>query len=217
MKGPVISAIKKPSISLVLMSGRCGRKCFSSTCAGRVVAADLVAQVSYPSIDVSLKDGFAVKSTDVVFAKRSSPVCLKVAGSAFAGVKYEGHVENGSAVKIYSGASIPDGADAVVAGEFCEEISPGEVSVKADVGTGRNIMRAGVEVEAGTTIVSIGERLLPGHLGLAAAAGIKQVMVYRRPRVAIISISDEVVVRRKPCRPAFSGVFAFSLVLFTLM
>jgi len=78
-------------------------------------------------------------------------------------------------------------------------------------------MRAGVEVEAGTTIVRMGERLLPGHLGLAAAAGIKQVMVYRRPRVAIISISDEVVVRRKPCRPAFSGVFAFSLVLFTLM
>lgn len=61
---------------------------FLDLCAGRVVAADLVAQVSYPSIDVSLKDGFAVKSTDVVFAKRSSPVCLKVAGSAFAGVKY---------------------------------------------------------------------------------------------------------------------------------
>jgi molybdopterin molybdotransferase len=54
-------------------------------------------------------------------------------------------------------------------------------------------MRAGVEVEAGTTIVRMGERLLPGHLGLAAAAGIKQVMVYRRPRVAIISIGDEVV------------------------
>jgi molybdopterin molybdotransferase len=162
-------------------------------CASRLVAADLVAQVSYPSIDVSLKDGFAVKSTNAVSAKRSSPVCLKVAGSAFAGVKYEGHVENGSAVKICSGAAIPDGADAVVAGEFCEEMSPGEVSIKVDAGTGRNIMRAGVEVEAGTTIVRIGERLLPGHLGLAAAAGIKQVMVYRRPRVAIISIGDEVV------------------------
>ncbi len=53
---------------------------FLDLCAGRVVAADLVVQVSYPSIDVSLKDGFAVKSTDVVFAKRSSPACLKVAG-----------------------------------------------------------------------------------------------------------------------------------------
>ena len=89
-----------------------------------------MAQVSYPSIGVSLKDGFAVKSTDVVFAKRSSPVCLKVAGSAFAGVKYEGYVENGRAVEICSGASIPDGADAVVAGEFCEEMSSGEVFIK---------------------------------------------------------------------------------------
>src|SRR5674476_1456920 len=112
---------------------------FLDLCAGRVVAADLVAQVSYPSIDVSLKDGFAVKSTDVVFAKRSSPVCLKVAGSAFAGVKYEGYVENGRAVEICSGASIPDGADAVVAGEFCEEMSVSYTHLRAHE-TGRNLV-----------------------------------------------------------------------------
>ncbi|MEN6319836.1 MAG: molybdopterin molybdotransferase MoeA [Syntrophaceae bacterium] len=162
-------------------------------CVCRVAAADLVATVSYPSVDVSLKDGFAVKSTDVVFADRRKPVCLKVAGSVFAGFKYEGHMDDGGAVKVCSGSPIPDGADAVVSGEFCEEVLPGEVFIKADAGPGRNILRAGAEVEAGSAIIRKGERLLPGCLGLAAAAGISQVRVYRWPRVAIISIGDEVV------------------------
>jgi molybdopterin molybdotransferase len=162
-------------------------------CVYRVVTADLVALVSYPSVDVSLKDGFAVKSKDVAYADRRKPMSLKVAGSVFAGVKYEGQVQEGSAVKICSGAPIPDGADAVVSGEFCEEASPGEVFIKADAGPGRNILRAGGEVEAGAAIVRRGERLLPGYLGLAAAAGLSQVKVYRRPRVAIIGVGDEVV------------------------
>jgi len=162
-------------------------------CVGRVVAADLEALVSYPSVDVSLKDGFAVKSTDVVYAARHKPVCLKVAGSVFAGAKYEGQVKHGGAVKICSGSPIPDGADAVVSGEFCEEVSPGEVLIKADAGPGRNILCTGVEVEAGATILRRGEKVSPGKLGLAAAAGINKVRVHRRPCVAIISVGDEVV------------------------
>lgn len=143
-------------------------------CVFRVAAADLVATVSYPSVDVSLKDGFAVKSTDVVFADRRKPVCLKVAGSVFAGVKYEGHVEDGGAVKVCSGSLIPDGADAVVSGEFCEEMSLKEVFIKADAGPGRNILRAGAEVEAGSVIIRKGERLLPGCLGLAGGSRYQQ-------------------------------------------
>ncbi len=166
---------------------------FLDRCAGRIVAASLVAKVSYPSVDVSLKDGFAVKSGDVVEADRQKPVRLKVAGFAFAGGAYDGHVNGGDAVKICSGAPVPDGADAVVAGEFCEEKSPDEVLINADAGPGRNIMRAGVEVNAGAVIAPQGERLSPGYLGLAAAAGIHEVKVYRRPRVAIVSIGDEVV------------------------
>ena len=162
-------------------------------CVSRVVAADLVARVSYPSVDVSLKDGFAVKSVDIVYADKRKPVRLKVAGVAFAGVKYDGQVKDGSTVKICSGAAIPNGADAVVSGEFCEEVSPEEVAIKADAGPGRNILRAGVEVESGAAIARKGERLLPGKLGLAAAAGISRAIVHRRPRVAIISIGDEVV------------------------
>ena len=160
---------------------------------GRIAAGDVVAQVSYPSTDVSLKDGFAVKSVDVAAASRRTPVLLKVAGSVFAGSKFDGRVKRGSAVKVCSGAPIPPGVDAVVSGEFCDEVPPEQVSVKADAAPGRNILRAGGEVKAGATIVSKGGRLLPGYLGLAAAAGINRVSVYRRPRVAVVGVGDEVV------------------------
>jgi molybdopterin molybdotransferase len=159
----------------------------------RVAAEELAALISYPSQDVSLKDGYAVKSADVSPAKMHKPVRLKVVGSVFAGKKYEGRVKNGLAVKICSGAPVPDGAEAVVSGEFCEEISTDEVDVKADAGPGRNILRAGGEVQAGDIIARKGEKLLPALLGLAAAAGIRKIRVYRRPRVALIGIGDEVV------------------------
>jgi molybdopterin molybdotransferase len=160
---------------------------------GRIAAAAVVARVSYPSTDVSLKDGFAVKSVDVAAASMRNPVFLRVTGSVFAGSRFDGEVVRGGAVRICSGAPIPRGADAVVSGEFCGEVSAGEVSVKADAEPGRNILRAGGEVKAGATIVSQGGRLLPGYLGLAAAAGINRVSVYRRPVVAVVGVGDEVV------------------------
>jgi molybdopterin molybdotransferase len=162
-------------------------------CVGRVVSADVAAKVSYPSIDVSLKDGFAVRSSDVAHAEKSNPVCLNVVGSSFAGVPFGGWIREGEAIKLCSGSPIPDGADAVVSGEFCEEVSSGDVVIRADAGPGRNILRAGVDVAAGLTIIRRGERITPGHLGLAAAAGISAIRVHRRPRAAIISVGDEVV------------------------
>jgi len=161
--------------------------------AGRIAAEDIVAEVSYPSTDVSLKDGFAVKSADVENASVREPVRLRVTGSVYAGLKREGEVKIGKAIKVCSGATIPRGADAVVSGELCEEISPDEVLVRADAGKGRNILRTGGEVKAGATIVRKGERLLPGYLGLAAAAGINKVSVFRRPEVAVVGVGDEVV------------------------
>jgi molybdopterin molybdotransferase len=164
-----------------------------SLSAGRIAAEDIVAAVSYPSSDVSLKDGFAVKSADVKNASMRQPVRLKVTGSLYAGSKHEGEVKRGKAIKVCSGATIPRGADAVVSGELCEEISPDEVLVRADAGKRRNILRTGGEVKAGATIVKKGERLLPGYLGLAAAAGINKVGVFRRPVIAVVGVGDEVV------------------------
>ncbi|MDQ5988666.1 MAG: Molybdopterin molybdenumtransferase [Syntrophus sp. SKADARSKE-3] len=179
----IVAARAKPVGSVELPVG---------LCAGRVAAADLIAKLSYPSVAVSLKDGYAVRSADVAHAGRQSPVCLAVDGAAFAGVAYAGKVREGGSVKICSGAPIPGGSDAVVSGEFCEE-APGAVLVRADAGAGRNILAAGSEVKAGAVIARKGERISPGTLGLAAAAGISNIPVHRPPRVAIVSIGDEVV------------------------
>jgi len=160
---------------------------------GRVAAQDITAVVSYPSVDVSLKDGFAVISDDVDRASAQEPVCLKRIGSVFAGSAFEGEVISGETVKICSGAGIPRGAEAVVSGEFCEENPGGDVYIKADAEKGRNVLCAGSEVKAGATIVREGEVLCPGCLGLMGAAGVSRITVYRRPEIAIIGIGDEVV------------------------
>jgi molybdopterin molybdotransferase len=169
-----------------------------------------VAKISYPSNDVSLKDGFAIISGDIEKASEENPVRLEVIGSVYAGSKFGGEVKNGTAVKICSGAPIPRGAEAVVSIELCEEASPGEVLVKADSDRGRNILMAGKEVTAGAIIVRQGERLLPGFLGLAAAAGIHEVKVYRRPRVAIVGVGDEVVAPGENLNPG--QLYASNLV-----
>jgi molybdopterin molybdotransferase len=163
------------------------------SCVGRVVSEDLVALISYPSADVSLKDGFAVRSEEVSAASLHQPVCLRVIGSVFAGSGFEGEVKRGSAVKICSGAPIPQGLDAVVSEEFCREASAGEVWICADAEPGRNVLRPGGEITAGSTITRRGEVLRPGCLGLAAAAGISRVRTYPRPRAALIGVGDEVI------------------------
>jgi molybdopterin molybdotransferase len=159
---------------------------------GRVSAEDVTARISNPSGDVSLKDGFAVKSQDIAEASPEKAVRLRIIGHSFAGSGFEGEVRHGTAVSICSGSPIPVGADAVVSGEFCEE-EASEVRVRADAGPGRNILRAGEDIEAGSIIVGKDGVLLPGLLGLAAAGGSGNIKVYRRPRVALMAIGDEVV------------------------
>ena len=179
------------------------------TCAGRIVAEDLVALVDNPSSDVSLKDGFAVKSEDIAQASAQHPVRLPVIGSVFAGAVFQGKVARGAAVKICSGSPIPRGADAVVAEEFCQEVAS-EVVVKANAEPGRNILRAGEEIKAGAIVIEKGKSLLPGYLGLAAVGGISRAMVYRRPKVAVIAIGDEVVAPGRKLRPG--QLYASNLV-----
>jgi molybdopterin molybdotransferase len=180
-----------------------------SLSANRIAAKDAIARVSYPSMDISLKDGYAVISADVSMASRQRPIALKLAGSVFAGSIYHGTLRLGQAVKICSGAPIPLGAEAVVAGEFCEATGE-EIHVMADAGIGRNILAQGSEVKAGAIIVSEGGVFLPGIMGLAAAAGIHEVYVYRRAKAGIVGIGDEIVSPGEIIRPG--QVYASNLV-----
>ena len=162
------------------------------SCTGRIAAEEVKALISNPSNDVSLKDGFAVKSQDVAVASSEQPACLKIIGSVFAGSQFEGEVTQDNAVKICSGSPIPRGADTVVSDEFCDE-KGAEVYIRTNAEPARNILRAGEEVKAGSVVIEKGTTLLPGYLGLAAAAGINRIKVYRKPKIAVIAIGDEVV------------------------
>ncbi len=158
----------------------------------RVAAEDSIALVDCPLTDISLKDGFAVISADIARASSEKPVLLQVIGAAYAGTEFTGNVKPGQAVKVCSGAPIPAGADAVIASEFCEEISGQGLHVCADSSEGRNILRSGEEVEKGSVIFHTGDYISPGLTGLGAAGGITAVRICRRPKVAIIAIGDEI-------------------------
>ncbi|MHC4221799.1 MAG: molybdopterin molybdotransferase MoeA, partial [Planctomycetota bacterium] len=113
-------------------------------------------------------------------------------GSVFAGSQKDKSVVMGTAVKIMTGAKIPQGADAVIPSEFTKEIDD-EVLCYRDVGVGRNILRKGHDVKKGDCVALPGEILMPAKAGFISAGGISSVRVHPLPRVGIIAIGDEVV------------------------
>lgn len=168
-----------------------------SECQDRVAACDLDALVDSPSVDASLKDGFAVCSRDVEGASSASPVTLRLLGTAAAGTPFAGSMRSACAVRILTGGKIPCGADAVVAGEFATIDGDG-VIVTNHSEAGRNVFPRGRDVTRGERLVVRGTRLSPGLVGILAAAGHSDVSVYRRPRVAMIATGDEVVMPGRP-------------------
>ncbi len=163
----------------------------------RIVAADIRARVNSPSINGSLKDGYAVLSEDISSASPDNPVRLHLVGEVAAGGTCGITIGSGDCIRILTGARLPKGADAVVAEEFTL-VEGQEVIVKADAAPGRNILPRGSDVSEGEQIVRKGSRLTPGYLGLAAAAGIDDLEVVKKPRVAIVATGDEVVAPGKP-------------------
>jgi molybdopterin molybdotransferase len=167
---------------------------------GRITAEDFFARVDAPSLDVSLKDGYAVISADIDAASPAYPISLSLAGSIAAGGDWQGSVLPGKAVRILSGAPLPDGADAVVSEEFTQT-RPGGIQVVNNADPGRNILSRGADIQAGKLLVREGERLSPPVIGLLAAAGFIEVSVFRCPRVAILATGDEVLAPGQPLVP----------------
>jgi molybdopterin molybdotransferase len=133
-------------------------------------------------------DGFAVRAEDV----DSAPVDLTVLEDVPAGRVATQPVVGGTAIKIMTGAPIPEGADAVVRVEDTSQ-SGDIVTIKVGVLRGTSVRSAGGDVEAGTEVITTGIRLTPAHIGVLANLGIAQVAVHRRPRVALASTGDELV------------------------
>ncbi len=164
---------------------------------GRVLAREVSARTDSPSADVSLKDGYAVRSEDTVRASRKSPTRLRVLGSRFAGERGETRIRPEGCVKITSGAILPADADAVVGIEFCTETAEG-VLVSEPVAAGLNVLAQGTDIAAGAALGAPGDRLGPGTAGWLAAAGLEEVPVYRLPSVALVATGDEVVAPGAP-------------------
>lgn len=167
----------------------------------QAVAQDLCALVDSPSIDASLKDGYAVVSEDVNGARKSSPIVLKLAGAMAAGGQLDVPVRPGTTVRVLTGAKIPPGASAVVAEEFVSVDKEAVIFYK-DAEPGRNILPRSSDVAAGQMVVARGSLLIPGLAGLLAAAGHNSIPVVRSPCVAVIATGDEVIA---PGRPLAQG------------
>lgn len=163
---------------------------------GRVLAQDVVSALHVPPQDNSSMDGYAVRCADVLQAQSQAQGVLPVSQRIAAGAS-GAPLAPMSVARIFTGAPIPSGADAVVMQEDCE-VLPGDgaqecVRIKAVPTSGQWIRRAGEDVTLGANVLSKGERLMPASLGLAASIGLNLLPVVRRPRVALFSTGDELV------------------------
>lgn len=159
---------------------------------GRVLAEAVSSPWHLPPCDNTAMDGFAVRSADVASASRAQPVRLKVLESLPAGYVATQSVTPGTAIRIMTGAPIPDGADAIVRREDTEADGD-SVSVLAAAGLGEHIRRAGEDVREGQEVLRAGTVLTAGAIGMLASLGRAFIRVTQRPRVAVISTGDELV------------------------
>ena len=163
---------------------------------GRVLAADVRSSLDVPPADNSAMDGYALRVADVPAAGTVLAVSQRIA----AGTPGE-PLAPATAARIFTGAQIPAGADAVVMQEQCEAQDGGRVRIGIVPAAGLSIRRRGEDVAAGDRVLSAGLRLTPQALGLAASVGAARLMVARRPRVAIFSTGDELVTPGEPLPP----------------
>jgi len=162
---------------------------------GRVLASDVRSLVDVPSADNSAMDGYAMRSADVPAAGTVLPVSQRIpAGVVGAALK------PGTAARIFTGALVPEGADAVVMQEQCEALD-GAVRVNTVPTAGQSVRRRGEDLAHNAIALPRGTRLTPQALGLAATAGAATLTVARRPRVALFSTGDELAMPGEPLKP----------------
>jgi molybdopterin molybdotransferase len=157
---------------------------------GLSICEDVVAPISLPRFDNSAMDGYAVHAADVLYASTDHPVRLPVVGEIAAGQAAPHRLVPGTAMKIMTGAPLPEGADAIVPYESTDRGSE-DVTVLVPSVLGQHVRRLGEDVEAGTPVFSAGQQLGPRDVALLAGLGIDSVLVRPRPRVVVISTGSE--------------------------
>ena len=156
-------------------------------CLGRVLAGDIAARLTQPPFPASAMDGYAVSAADAVAGAR-----LKVVGMSRAGERFAGALRPGEAVRIFTGAPVPEGADSILIQENAER-DGGAISVREAVERSKHIRPAGLDFRAGEVLLQESRVLDARALALAAAMGHAALPVRRRPRVAVLANGDELV------------------------
>jgi len=169
--------------------------------AGRVAAADVVSGIDVPPFARAAMDGYALVAADTVGASREAAAHLRVVDRVYSGHMPRASIAPGLCAEIATGAPIPDGADAVVMVEDTASLGDDLVGVLGPVAAGQHIGRRGADIAAGTVVVASGDVLTPGRVGALAAIGCRDVEVYERPRVAILSTGNEIVEPGQPLAP----------------
>lgn len=158
----------------------------------RTLAEDVVAGADVPAFDRSAMDGYAVRSRETVAATEYNPLLLRIVGTSLPGQAAHRGLEAGQAIRIMTGAPLPEGADAVVPAE-CATVSGEIVSVETAVSVDRHISRRGEDVRAGEVVVPAGRRLRPQDVAVVASLGVSGLTIRRPPRVRIVATGNELV------------------------
>ena len=161
---------------------------------GRVLAQDVASRRDQPPMAVSAMDGYAVRAADVA----TLPATLNVIGYAPAGHAFDGVVGPGEAVRIFTGAPVPDGADTIVIQENTEQSDEEVRVVDGTAPAGRFIRPAGLDFATGDVLLPRGRVLTARDIGLAAAMNVPWLNVHRKPRISILATGDEIVMPGDP-------------------
>ncbi|MFA4640223.1 molybdenum cofactor synthesis domain-containing protein [Pyrococcus kukulkanii] len=167
---------------------------------GRIVAEDVYSPTDVPPFDRATVDGYAVRAEDTFMASEASPVKLKVVGEIHAGEVPSIELGKGETVYISTGAMLPKNADAVIQFEDVERVND-EIIIQKPAYPGLGVMKKGADIEKGKLLIKKGTKLTFKETALLSAVGIHKVRVFKRPRVAVISTGNEVVLPGQELKP----------------
>lgn len=158
---------------------------------GRTLAAEVIAPLDVPGFDRAAMDGFALRGAETFGATEYNPLEFHVLGQALPGEPFAGELPPGSALRIMTGAPVPDSVDSVIPAEYATETG-GQIVVTRPVAPGQHVGHRGEDLQAGSVALAAGRRLRPQDVGLAASLGLDHVTAVRQPRVRVLVTGNEV-------------------------